>query len=46
MRGLASFLLDAWRLIRPYYSSEEKWSARGLLLGFEHLAREQGGAWC
>jgi putative ATP-binding cassette transporter len=32
MRGLASFLLDAWRLIRPYYSSEEKWSARGLLL--------------
>jgi putative ATP-binding cassette transporter len=32
MRGLASFLADAWRLIRPYYSSEEKWSARGLLL--------------
>ena len=26
------FLRDAWRLTRPYYVSEEKWSARGLLL--------------
>ena len=31
MRGLGSFLKDAWRLARPYYNSEEKWSARGLL---------------
>jgi vitamin B12/bleomycin/antimicrobial peptide transport system ATP-binding/permease protein len=23
---------DAWRLARPYWTSEEKWSARGLLL--------------
>ncbi|HVZ06921.1 ABC transporter ATP-binding protein/permease [Rhodopila sp.] len=34
MRGLGPFLKDAWRLTRPYFmSSEEKWSARGLLLG-------------
>ena len=32
MRGLRSFLRDAWRLARPYYRSEEKWSAWGLLL--------------
>jgi putative ATP-binding cassette transporter len=32
MRGLGSFLVDAWRLVRPYFNSEEKWSARGLLL--------------
>jgi putative ATP-binding cassette transporter len=32
MRGLGPFLKDAWRLARPYYVSEEKWSARGLLL--------------
>jgi putative ATP-binding cassette transporter len=32
MRGLGPFLKDAWRLIRPYFfTSEEKWSARGLL---------------
>jgi putative ATP-binding cassette transporter len=31
MRGLGPFLRDAWRLARPYYTSEEKWSARGLL---------------
>jgi vitamin B12/bleomycin/antimicrobial peptide transport system ATP-binding/permease protein len=33
MRGIVPFLLDAWRLARPYYSSasEERWSARGLL---------------
>jgi putative ATP-binding cassette transporter len=33
MRGLGSFLKDAWRLSRPYFmTSEERWSARGLLL--------------
>jgi putative ATP-binding cassette transporter len=32
MRGLGPFLKDAWRLSRPYYVSEEKWSAWGLLL--------------
>jgi putative ATP-binding cassette transporter len=32
MRGLVPFLKDAWRLSRPYYVSEERWSARGLLL--------------
>jgi vitamin B12/bleomycin/antimicrobial peptide transport system ATP-binding/permease protein len=31
MRGLGPFLKDAWRLSRPYYVSEEKWSAWGLL---------------
>ena len=24
---------DAWRLTKPYWTSEEKWSALGLLLG-------------
>ncbi len=32
MRELGSFLKDAWRLAVPYYKSEEKWRARGLLL--------------
>lgn len=33
MRGLGPFLRDAWHLSRPYFmKSEEKWSARGLLL--------------
>ncbi len=32
MRGLGPFLRDAWRLARPYFHSEEKWSAWGLLL--------------
>ncbi len=31
MRGLGSFLGDAWRLAKPYFNSEERWSARGLL---------------
>ena len=31
MRGLGSFLKDAWRLARPYYRSEHKWTAWGLL---------------
>src|ERR1700680_2902322 len=25
-------MLDAWRLYKPYWVSEERWSARGLLL--------------
>ena len=34
MRGIGPFLKDAWRLTRPYFmTSEEKWSARGLLFG-------------
>ena len=32
MRGLGPFLKDAWHLARPYFWSEEKWSARFLLL--------------
>ncbi|WP_428487305.1 ABC transporter ATP-binding protein/permease [Rhodopila sp.] len=33
MRGIGPFLKDAWRLTRPYFvTSEERWSARGLLL--------------
>ena len=34
MRGIIPFLKDAWRLAYPYFSprSEERWSARGLLL--------------
>ncbi|MDE2576068.1 MAG: ABC transporter ATP-binding protein/permease [Rhodospirillales bacterium] len=31
MRGLGPFLRDAWHLARPYFRSEEKWSARLLL---------------
>jgi putative ATP-binding cassette transporter len=31
MRGLKPFLRDAWRLALPYFRSEERWSARGLL---------------
>jgi vitamin B12/bleomycin/antimicrobial peptide transport system ATP-binding/permease protein len=31
MRRLGPFLRDAWRLAKPYYGSEEKWSAWGLL---------------
>jgi putative ATP-binding cassette transporter len=32
MQGLRPFLADAWRLSRPYFVSEERWSARLLLL--------------
>ena len=33
MRGLGRLVGDAWHLARPYFaSSDEKWSARGLLL--------------
>ena len=33
MRGIGPFLKDAWQLTRPYFvTSEERWSARGLLL--------------
>jgi putative ATP-binding cassette transporter len=31
MRGIGPFLMDAWRLAKPYYVSEEKWTARLLL---------------
>lgn len=31
MRALGPFLRDAWRLARPYWSSEDRWRARGLL---------------
>ncbi|EHM00927.1 ABC transporter, ATP-binding protein [Acetobacteraceae bacterium AT-5844] len=31
MRGFLPFLRDAWALARPYWSSEDKWKARGLL---------------
>jgi len=37
MLGIRSFLRDAWRLSRPYYRSEEKWSAWGLLLSIVAL---------
>jgi vitamin B12/bleomycin/antimicrobial peptide transport system ATP-binding/permease protein len=32
MRGIRPFLRDAWRLAKPYYTSDEKWSAWGLLI--------------
>jgi putative ATP-binding cassette transporter len=32
MGGLRPFLRDCWHLARPYFRSEEKWSAWGLLL--------------
>ncbi len=31
MKSLGPFLRDAWALARPYFASEEKWSARALL---------------
>ncbi|HWX48248.1 MAG TPA: ABC transporter ATP-binding protein/permease [Roseomonas sp.] len=31
MRRITPFLRDAWALARPYWSSEERWRARGLL---------------
>jgi len=32
MRAIGPFLLDAFRLARPYFNSDERWSARGLLV--------------
>jgi putative ATP-binding cassette transporter len=32
IQGMKQFLGDAWRLTRPYFTSEERWSARGLLV--------------
>jgi putative ATP-binding cassette transporter len=32
MRSIAPVLRDAWHLARPYFSSEERWSARILLV--------------
>ncbi|MDJ0390971.1 ABC transporter ATP-binding protein/permease [Roseomonas sp. E05] len=31
MRRIPAFLRDAWALARPYWGSEERWRARGLL---------------
>ncbi|MCK8783006.1 ABC transporter ATP-binding protein/permease [Roseomonas sp. NAR14] len=31
MRRIVSFLHDAWALARPYWTSEERWRARGML---------------
>ncbi|GAC1342268.1 MAG: ABC transporter ATP-binding protein/permease [Acetobacteraceae bacterium] len=31
MRNIGSLLADAWRLSSPYYRSEERWFARGIL---------------
>jgi putative ATP-binding cassette transporter len=31
-RSKQNAMRDAWRLAKPYWVSEEKWSARGLLL--------------
>ncbi len=31
MRGLGPFFRDVWRLALPYYKSEERWFARGML---------------
>ncbi|WP_434623363.1 ABC transporter ATP-binding protein/permease [Azospirillum sp. B2RO_4] len=31
MSAARQFLSDVWRLTKPYWSSEEKWAARGLL---------------
>jgi putative ATP-binding cassette transporter len=39
MGGIGLFLKDAWRLARPYFAeSEERWSARGLLLAVVSLS--------
>ena len=44
MRGLSPFLKDAWTLTKPYFSrSEERWSARGLLLAVVSLSLVQVG---
>ncbi len=32
MKSIGFFLRDVWRLSRPYFRSEEKWSAWLLLL--------------
>ena len=37
MLKLRQFLRDVWRLSRPYYRSEEKWSAWGLLVSIVGL---------
>jgi vitamin B12/bleomycin/antimicrobial peptide transport system ATP-binding/permease protein len=31
MKRIGSFLADVWALARPYWNSEERWAARGLL---------------
>ncbi len=37
MRTIGPLLTDAWRLARPYFNSEEKWSARLLLVAIVAL---------
>lgn len=44
MRGIGPFLRDVWRLSWPYFSSEERWSARALLLGMVALRLALVGA--
>jgi putative ATP-binding cassette transporter len=43
MRGLTSLLGDVWRLSRPYYVSEDRWAARGLLAAIIALDLSQVG---
>ncbi len=44
MRGLGSFLKDAYRLSKPYFTrSDEKWSAWGLLIAIVVLNLSQVG---
>ncbi len=38
MRGFRGAIRDAWRLTRPYFSSEERWSARLLLASIVALS--------
>jgi vitamin B12/bleomycin/antimicrobial peptide transport system ATP-binding/permease protein len=44
MHGLGSFLKDAWRLTKPYFTrSDERWSAWGLLIAIIVLNLSQVG---
>jgi putative ATP-binding cassette transporter len=38
MRGLRPSLRDAWRLAAPFFNSNERWSARGLLVALIGLS--------
>ncbi|HXM69395.1 MAG TPA: hypothetical protein VN911_21900 [Candidatus Acidoferrum sp.] len=35
--GLRQVLRDAWVMTYPYWFSEDRWAARGLLLAVTHL---------
>ena len=37
MKRVGSFVGDWWRLVVPYFRSEERWIAIALLLGFAYL---------